>query len=170
MRCKIMDAEKKKFLIDTLEIMGVDYEHPSGSQFLRDHFPDGVPADIAIEGVRLKNEGKELLELSALQMLSMVPVHGIEDELLYRLQNNRNKVPQDKESFSFRFRLSQALRYLDHPEGLKEFETLREIMKTYPKDDEPVWLYAFIEFERDLAKWKRDRAAGKRWEMFEDDD
>jgi CRISPR/Cas system-associated endonuclease Cas3-HD len=119
---KELNHEEKTLLIDSLEIMGIEYEHELGSQFFRDQFPIGIPADIAIAAIKEKNEGNETLEISALLMLAMVPVHGIETELLNRLEKYRAIFPQTKETIYERFVLSEALRYLNDPEGLKEFD------------------------------------------------
>jgi hypothetical protein len=165
----MLSKEKFELLSGRLEVWGTDYELDESSQYFRDKFPEGIPAEDAIKAVTIYNKDDESFENYALLMLAMVPVHGIETEILDRLKKYKTISPQTKESINERFVLGEALRYLDHPEGLREFDLLKTIVEPYPKFEGPFPMDWFRQFEETLAKWKQDRAAGKRWVIYEDD-
>jgi hypothetical protein len=156
-------------LRNSLQIIGVEYELEMGSQGLRDDFPNGIPPEKAIQFVKEVNNGKQFLENSALQMLAMVPVDGIAKELKTRLSIEKQK-PATEESYHTILSLAESLMYVADPLGQKEFDALKSLCENFSKEESPVPMHWFDEIERKLAKWKRDRAAGKRWEIYEDDE
>jgi hypothetical protein len=164
-----MNREKLELLRDSLNIIGLEYEHEITSQFLRDNFPEGIPAEQAIEFVKEKNLGNEYLENSALRILAMVPVPGVEKELIERL-NKQKSLEKNKIDYTEIFLIVKALLYLSSAEGQKEFNHLKSMCSKLEPENTPLPNHWFEEVEYTVAKWKRDRAAGKRWEIYEDDE
>lgn len=163
-----MDIEKTfEILKGTLAPDGSTYEIEYSTRFLRDTFPNGVPADLAVKALKEVNRGDDFLETSALIWLAMVPTPGIAGEVLARLNHYRSQENQTKEILSCRYRLAKALCFLGLEEGEKEFNELRKLMETYPKYGQPIPDTYFKEFDEELAQWKKDRAEGKRWEPDE---
>jgi hypothetical protein len=165
----MMDREKLESLRDSLNIIGLEYEHELASQFLRDNFPEGIPAEQAIEFVKEKNLGDELLENSALRILAMVPVPGVEKELLERLKKQKS-LEKNKIDYTEIFSIVVSLLYLSSAEGQKEFNHLKSMCSKMEPENTPLPNHWFEGVEYKVAKWKRDRAAGKRWEFYEDEE
>lgn len=62
-----------EILKGTLVPDGSTYELEYSIRYLRDKFPNGVPADLAIKALKEVNRGDDVLENSALVWLAMVP-------------------------------------------------------------------------------------------------
>lgn len=165
----MLSPEKREKLRLLVEIFGNDYEIDIKSQSIRDLFPEGVPADEVLQLLKTSNRGDEVLQQGALRALAMVPVYGIEGEIIERLEDKLS-LPKTKEVYLDIFSLSKSLLYLGHPRGMEEFEKLRAYCATFEEWKEPVPLHWFSSTLEDIDKWKRDRAAGKRWEIYQDDE
>jgi hypothetical protein len=166
---EMLSPEKKLILKETLKVSGIDYELDMLAQSLRDDFPEGVPADEAIEIIKENYKDRDWSQQYVLKALAMVPVYGIEGEIIDRLEKQLS-LPKSDEVYLDIFSLSKSLLYLGHPRGIEEFEKLRSYCKSFKENKEPISIDWFSSTLEEIEKWKRDRAAGKRWEIYQDED
>jgi hypothetical protein len=157
-----IEAEIKN-LLRYLKILGVmHYECDELAQAIRDDFPNGVNSDVVNGALDTLASEDEFYEMIGLQILAMVPIPEIEPRVAQFL--NRYKDRTDLEGRSYRSGAAHALCYLSSPEGEIEIQRLRQL-----KIDDPPYGFKpdfaeFDEFDAQLAKWRADRAAGRRWE------
>lgn len=119
----MLSPEKRKILNENLNCVRFEYEHEMMSQDLRDKFPEKVPADEEIEVVKENYKDKDFMQPCVLTLLAMVPVYGIEGELIERLEIKLS-LPKTKEVYQNILRIYISLLYQGHPRGMEEFEKL----------------------------------------------